>query len=83
MAATAAAVPGSGVPPPDYYAPTAPMTAAGGKMGLGSQQVSFGMPGSHQAGEEDSVYVQWDFVSCGAYEVYLLTCICLISKISG
>ena len=50
MAATAAAVAaGSGVPPPDYYAPTAPMT---GKMGLGgSQQVTFGMQGPQQSGE--------------------------------
>ena len=45
MAATAA---GSGVPPPDYYAPTAPMS----KIGLGgSQQVTFGMQGTQQPGE--------------------------------
>ena len=62
MAATAA---GSGVPPPDYYAPTAPMS----KIGLGgSQQVTFGMQGTQQPGK-DTVIVQWDLVSCGAYVI--------------
>ena len=48
MAATAAVV-GSGVPPPDYYAPTAPMSKIG--LGGGSQQVSFGMQGAQQSGK--------------------------------
>ena len=56
MAATApGGVGGVGVPPPDYYAPNAPPVGMSGKMGLGSQQVTFAMQGPQQSGKSGSM----------------------------